>query len=56
MADEPQTMNSTRVSEKTGQAKLSAVALVCDMKDMMQQSREELCRLGIDECDVLTNY
>jgi sulfhydrogenase subunit gamma (sulfur reductase) len=32
------------------------VALVCGMKDMMQQSREELCRLGVDECDVLTNY
>ena len=32
------------------------VALVCGMKDMMTQSREELCRLGVDECDVLTNY
>jgi sulfhydrogenase subunit gamma (sulfur reductase) len=32
------------------------VALVCGMKDMMQQNREELCRLGVDECDVLTNY
>jgi NAD(P)H-flavin reductase len=32
------------------------VALVCGMKDMMSQSREELCRLGVDECDVLTNY
>lgn len=32
------------------------VALVCGMKEMMQQSREELCRLGVDECDVLTNY
>jgi hypothetical protein len=26
------------------------------MKDMMGQSRDELCRLGVDECDVLTNY
>ena len=34
----------------------SPVALVCGMKDMMQQSREELCRLGVDECEVLTNY
>jgi len=25
------------------------VALVCGMKDMMQQSREKLCRLGVDE-------
>ena len=32
------------------------VALVCGMKDMMQQSREELCRLGVDESEVLTNY
>jgi sulfhydrogenase subunit gamma (sulfur reductase) len=32
------------------------VALVCGMKDMMQQSKEELCRLGVDECEVLTNY
>jgi sulfhydrogenase subunit gamma (sulfur reductase) len=32
------------------------VALVCGMKDMMAQSRDELCRLGVDECDVLTNY
>jgi sulfhydrogenase subunit gamma (sulfur reductase) len=32
------------------------VALVCGMKDMMTESREELCRLGVDECDVLTNY
>ena len=32
------------------------VALVCGMKDMMTQSREELCRLGVDECEVLTNY
>jgi sulfhydrogenase subunit gamma (sulfur reductase) len=32
------------------------VALVCGMKDMMDQSREELCRLGVEECDVLTNY
>ena len=32
------------------------VALVCGMKDMMQQSREELSRLGVDECEVLTNY
>lgn len=32
------------------------VALVCGMKDMMTQSRDELCRLGVDECDVLTNY
>lgn len=32
------------------------VALVCGMKEMMQQSKEELCRLGVDECEVLTNY
>jgi NAD(P)H-flavin reductase len=32
------------------------VALVCGMKEMMEESREELCRLGLDECDVLTNY
>ena len=32
------------------------VALVCGMKDMMDQSRAELCRLGVDDCDVLTNY
>jgi NAD(P)H-flavin reductase len=32
------------------------VALVCGMKEMMQESKEELCRLGVDECDVLTNY
>ena len=32
------------------------VALICGMKDMMGQSRDELCRLGVDECDVLTNY
>jgi hypothetical protein len=32
------------------------VALVCGMKDMTTQSRDELCRLGVDECDVLTNY
>lgn len=32
------------------------VALVCGMQDMMQQSREELCRLGVDACEVLTNY
>jgi sulfhydrogenase subunit gamma (sulfur reductase) len=32
------------------------VALVCGMKDMITQNREELCRLGVDECDVLTNY
>ena len=32
------------------------VALVCGMKDMMTQSRDELCRLGVDECDVLSNY
>lgn len=32
------------------------VALVCGMKEMMQQSREELCRLGVDGCEVLTNY
>ena len=32
------------------------VALVCGMKEMMQESREELCRLGVDECDVLTHY
>jgi NAD(P)H-flavin reductase len=32
------------------------VALICGMKDMMSQSRDELCRLGVDECDVLTNY
>jgi sulfhydrogenase subunit gamma (sulfur reductase) len=32
------------------------VALICGMKDMMSESREELCRLGVDECDVLTNY
>jgi histidyl-tRNA synthetase len=32
------------------------VALVCGMKDMMAQSRDELCRLGVDNCDVLTNY
>ncbi len=32
------------------------VALVCGMKDMMEQSKEELCRLGVDECDVLTNF
>jgi sulfhydrogenase subunit gamma (sulfur reductase) len=31
------------------------VALVCGMKDMTQQSREELCRLGVDECEILTN-
>ena len=34
----------------------SPVALVCGMKDMMQESREELCRLGVDEGEVLTNY
>ena len=32
------------------------VALVCGMNDMMQQSREELCRLGVEEREVLTNY
>jgi NAD(P)H-flavin reductase len=32
------------------------VALVCGMKEMMEQSKEELCRLGVDECEVLTNY
>jgi sulfhydrogenase subunit gamma (sulfur reductase) len=32
------------------------VALVCGMTEMMQESKEELCRLGVDECDVLTNY
>ena len=32
------------------------VALVCGMKDMMTESREEFCRLGVDDCDVLTNY
>lgn len=32
------------------------VALICGMKDMMEQSRVELCRLGVEECDVLTNY
>ena len=32
------------------------VALICGMKDMMEQSRAELCRLGVAECDVLTNY
>jgi sulfhydrogenase subunit gamma (sulfur reductase) len=32
------------------------VALVCGMKEMMAQSKEEFCRLGVDECDVLTNY
>jgi sulfhydrogenase subunit gamma (sulfur reductase) len=31
------------------------VALVCGMEDMMQDSREELGRLGIDEGEVLTN-
>jgi hypothetical protein len=49
-------MNITRVSDETGQAKLFTVALVCGMKDVMQQSRGELYRLGVDECDVLTNY
>ena len=34
----------------------SPVALVCGMNDMMQQSREKLCRLGVDEREVLTNY
>jgi sulfhydrogenase subunit gamma (sulfur reductase) len=34
----------------------SPVALICGMKDMMDQSRAELCRLGVDECEVLTNY
>jgi NAD(P)H-flavin reductase len=32
------------------------VALVCGMPQMMAESKEELCRLGVDECDVLTNY
>jgi sulfhydrogenase subunit gamma (sulfur reductase) len=32
------------------------VALVCGMKDMMEESKLELCRLGVDECEVLTNY
>ena len=32
------------------------VALICGMKEMMEQSRSELCRFGVDECDVLTNY
>jgi sulfhydrogenase subunit gamma (sulfur reductase) len=32
------------------------VALVCGMPAMMSESREELCRLGVEECDVLTNY
>ncbi len=32
------------------------VALVCGMKEMQSQSTEQLCRLGVDECEVLTNY
>ncbi len=32
------------------------VALLCGMKDMQNQSTEQLCRLGVDKCDVLTNY
>jgi sulfhydrogenase subunit gamma (sulfur reductase) len=34
----------------------SPVALVCGMKDMMDASRAELCRLGVDDREVLTNY
>ena len=32
------------------------VALVCGMKDMMRECTDELCRLGVEACDVLTNY
>jgi NAD(P)H-flavin reductase len=32
------------------------VALICGMKAMMEQSREELIRLGIEATEILTNY
>ena len=32
------------------------VALVCGMKEMMDESRDEFCRLGVAEDEVLTNY
>ena len=32
------------------------VALICGMKAMMEQSREELIRLGVSENEILSNY
>ena len=32
------------------------LALICGMKAMMEQSREELTRLGVDESEILSNY
>lgn len=32
------------------------VAMICGMKEMMEQSRDELIRLGIDPDEILTNY
>ncbi len=46
----------TAYSEEAVGALDKPVALVCGMNDMMRECRDELCRLGVAECEVLTNY